>query len=364
VRSRLRSHGVTLCLWLALAGLTGCAAVPWPTLTRPTAQSRRTRDGYLDLRGVTHVHTRRSRDSRGTLADVVAASREAGLDWVALSEHRRASGADEAPVPESRSGITLIPGWEVSANGGSMLLMGVDERPPRFASTREAVDWAHRRGGLAVAAHLEKWHDLEATARETTLDGVELVNLHSQLRERSWRFSVATLFLPALWALRTLLYVPPRNLERWESLPNAKGLVGGVDAHAKLRILGRKGTLDRYTDTFRSLTTHVLSAGRDRASILEAIRDGRSYVAFEGLAEVDGFDFTPQTHGVRVDLPRVAELSLVCDGRAAARETGQNVVLTAPPGAERCRIEARLRGRVWLVTAYRALRRGAEARRR
>jgi len=347
--------GILAVVSIAASVLAGCSAVPWSALQTSTHPSERTREGYLDLRGVTHVHTRMSRDSGGSLAEVVRAANRAGLDFISFAEHRRKSSYERESDAPSIDGVTLIPGWELGASGGSLLMLGVSERPPHFESTNAAIDWAHQRGGLAFGGHIERWDLAREPEPLRGLDGMEIVNLHAEIRARRYRFSLAALLLPASRALRTLLSVRPSNLATWEGLAQANGLIGGTDAHAKLRLLGHYGTLDRYVDVFRALTTHVHSEGRDMDAILEALRAGRSYVAFEALARVDRFEFEPSIDQVTVLSPRVADHRLICDGEVVAEEQGQTVRFASPAGVRRCRVEARLRGRLWVLTAYREL---------
>ncbi len=47
----------------------------------------------------------------------------------------------------------FIPGVEVSTAQGHLLLLFVEERPQKGTSVEEAVEFAHERGGIAVAAH-------------------------------------------------------------------------------------------------------------------------------------------------------------------------------------------------------------------
>ena len=348
------ARGALAALLALLSIATACAALPWPHLPRSAASGERTSEGYLDLRGVTHVHTERSRDSRGRLADVVAAARSAGLDWVGFAEHRRRSARGERRLPSRVGALTLIPGWEVSASGGSLLLMGIRPRPPHFGSSGAAIAWAHERGGLAFAGHVER-STLLREPGAALLDGVEVANLHAELVARGGRFALAALVLPASAALRTLLHARTENIRAWEKLPGAPALTGGVDAHAKLRVLGSLGTLDRYVDAFRALTTHVHSQDREMSSILEALRAGRSYVAFEGLATVDRFELAAQGTHLRVRSPRAAHVQLICDGAVADQGVGEDLLLAPSPGARRCRAEVRVRGRLWIVSAHRIL---------
>jgi hypothetical protein len=138
-----------------------------------------------------------------------------------------------------------------------------------------------------------------------------------------------------------------------------------VDAHAKLRLLGfLGGTVDRYRDTFRLLTTHVLARDASQGAILEALHEGRSYLAFEGLAPVAFFRFERVGAGFALELPRPARLALVCRGARPVEADGPAAVLAVPAGATHCRAEARLGARLWAITSYRRIESDAGARAR
>jgi len=189
-----------------------------------------------------------------------------------------------------------------------------------------------------------------ATARP---DAVELVNLHAVANRSRAALAWRALLLPALPALRVLLRLPEENVAHWEALPGPPPIVGGVDAHAKLRLLGPAGgTVDRYRTIFRLLTTHVLARSASPTAILDAIRAGRTYLAFEGLAGVDAFTFERVAAGFRLAAPREANLALVCDGVPTATADAREATLTPPPGARQCRAVASLDGRPWILTSY------------
>jgi hypothetical protein len=335
---------------LALA-LCGCAALPWPSGGRRAESGSRT-GPWLDLRGAVHVHTEVSHDSPGRIRELIAAAHGAGIRWIAFTEHVHA--ARSVPASGELEGVTLIPGWEVGVAGGSMLALGVDDASGLPRQPRALVREIHARGGAAFVGHIERsrlmrpeaWEDLDA-------DGIELVNLHAAAESVRLRLGLGLLFLPARWALRALMQTPHEALAQWAQLPQARAIVGGVDAHAKFRALGALGgTLDRYRDVLRLLTTHVLARDATRDAVLEALREGRSYVAFEGLAPVEQFDVTLDAAGVRVRAPQPARLALVCRGQeiAAAADTAQ-ALLQPRPGERHCHVEAWLGSQLWIATS-------------
>lgn len=335
--------------WLSL-GLSACAALPWPSgPTRPLAAT--SGDGWLDLRGVVHVHTRVSHDSRGSIGDVIDAAHGAGIAWVAFTEHTRR--ATLAPPSGEIEGVILIPGWELDVLGGSILALGVADAAGLSREPRPLVDEIHARGGAAFVGHMERSGLSEPQAFAAALpDGLEIANLHALANEVRVRLALGELFLPAPLALRALLRTPGENLALWSQLPGARALVGGVDAHAKFRALGPLGgTFDRYRDLFRLLTTHVRVRERSAPAILEALREGRSYVAFEGLAPVEAFEFAREGASIRVRAPERARLVLVCAGAIASEVVALDALLDAPADTDRCHVEAWLGNRLWIVTS-------------
>jgi predicted metal-dependent phosphoesterase TrpH len=341
---------------LALA-LSACAALPWPRAQVPGTLRTASPERELDLRGVAHVHTRASHDSSGTPAELLEGARGAGLDWVALTEHTRPG---ELPPSEGRlEGVRLIPGYELSFAGGSVLALGLRDVSDALRGAARAGDAPavvreiRAAGAIAVVGHLE---EIAAPAlallREVGLDGVEIVNLHAAARRHPWRLALGQLALPSALGLRALAHVDADVMARHAALGAPGGVVAGVDAHAKLRVLGPLGgTLDRYGDLFRLVTTHVLAADDSAEAILQALRSGRSYIAFETLARVDRAGFGRTGDRFALTVPQPARLALVCDGAQVADAQGTEVVWSLPEGASRCHGEAWLRGRRWIVTS-------------
>ncbi len=327
-----------------------CAALPWPSgyARRGTAVAE---GDFIDLRGAVHVHTRVSHDSKGDVGELIDAALGAGLAFIALTEHPyRARLRPARGVVEN---VILIPGWEVRSAGASILALGIESRRGLPHDPKALVAEIQRRGGVAFVGHLEASSLADpALYAEAAPDGIEIANLHATALEVSGRLALGELLLPAPWALQSLLRTPVENLERYARLPNVHALVGGVDAHAKFRVLGPLGgTLDRYRDLFRLLTTHVLARERSAAGVIEALRAGRSYVAFEGLAPVAHFGAVRTAAGIAVSAPEPARLELVCAGRVVDSSEAAEALLRVPPDAERCHVEAWIGSRLWVITS-------------
>lgn len=104
------------------------------------------------LRVDIHVHTAYS-DGRGTVRQVLDAAGARGLDGIAITDHDTLHGYLEA---RSYSGnLLVLPGYEVVTDAGHVLVLGLEELPPRVgrAEYEGLVGWARGKGGLVVLAH-------------------------------------------------------------------------------------------------------------------------------------------------------------------------------------------------------------------
>jgi len=338
-----------------VAAATACSALPWPQREH-AAGGALGEEGLLDLRGVVHVHTRDSHDSPGDIGDVAEAARATGVDWVALTEHARPGGP---PARGQVRGVIILPGFELRAGGGSLLALGLGVLPPDRRDLAAVVRATHAAGGVALLGHIETSRLMEPAAyAELGVDGIELVNLHAAAQRAGFlELLVGNLLLPPWLSVRPLLRHPAQNLVLWQRLPEARSIVGGVDAHARVRLLGPVGgTLDSYRRAFALLTTHVLARERSPEAILSALRHGQSYVAYEGLGRVDAFRFSPSGSSFQLRAPAEARLVLSCDGRPVAEAQAAAADLPIPPDAVSCHAEAWLGNRLWIVTSRRAAR--------
>jgi hypothetical protein len=142
-------------------------------------------------------------------------------------------------------------------------------------------------------------------------------------------------------------------------------MIGGLDAHqVGKRIAGRVPVkLMSYERSFRMLTTHVLvpellsgDATRDRAMVFDALRAGRTYIARDWLAPARGFSFSRMGEELRerprleVRLPCPADVRLLRDGVPVASATDGAELDFEPPEPGVYRVEARIDGRLWILS--------------
>jgi hypothetical protein len=134
------------------------------------------------MRGVLHVHSTFS-DGEESLERVVQSVREAGMDFVAVSDH--AEVFDEQRMQEyvalcdslSHGRFLVIPGLEFALKGGTIHILGYGiTRRVRASNMEQLVDEIHEAGGIAVLAHPPMGSVNLIGSIKGKLDGIEVWN--------------------------------------------------------------------------------------------------------------------------------------------------------------------------------------------
>lgn len=322
-------------------------------------------------RGVVHVHTGASDDARGSLQDVTRAARAEGLDFVVVTDHNTQAG--DALRQDS---VLVIVGMEKSTTAGHASVLGTGPLPFRLDGDPDAVTRdAHDLGGFVVVSHPSSTRaEGRWTGRFEGVAGIEVLNL---AEPQGWP-SGAALLLPLAratfdrpGALLSALRFGGEDLALWERVAANRPVAAllGSDAHGGLPVGRHFLPFPSYRDVFRLASQHLLlphplsgDATPDARLVLECLRDGRGYLAVDGLAPATGFLIEARSHGRRAsmgeslalegeaeiaafaDAPDGATLVLLRNGVEVAR--GASIAhRTVEPGVYR--VEARLPG--WRV---------------
>jgi hypothetical protein len=342
-----------------------------------------------DLSCVAHLHSQYS-DGTAPIPEILDAAREAGVGAVLLTDHDTL-GARRDGWEGEHGGVFLFVGVEVSPSEGHYLAFGVDEEiRHRGRSPMEIAAAVRAGGGIGFAAHpfsrggrmlvpalarrIVRPHGWAPLAEEGGLDGLEVWSVLTDAAE-AWRTPV-----DALRWLRdpeaALAAGPPKaQLRAWDVLSARRRVpaIGGLDGHQPgIRVRGRTVSPLSHRRTFRLLRTHLLcdrplagDTAADRETILRALRAGAAWLACPFVADADGARLWAETGAgrtvpiggegewdgavLRLRLPRPARVTVLRDGEPVHESEADSLDLDLDrPGAHR--VEARIDGRVWLLS--------------
>jgi hypothetical protein len=326
---------------------------------------------------VVHVHSTYS-DGTATVPEIAAAARRAGADAVLVTDHDTLAARREEGFHD---GVLVLAGVEVTAGAGHLLAFDL-ERAPAAPDAATACAAVARAGGVGIAAHpfsagsrmLPKkivpphpWPELDRCA------GLELWSLATDAAEgwRTPRDAIRGLRAPD----RALDGPPESHLLAWDRLCARRRTVavGGLDAHQHgVRVRGRVLSPMPHERWFGLLRTHLVlerplpaDLPGARAAVYGALREGRCFLHRPTIFGAGGARFGAERAAgpvpmgaeapagpatLRLCLPRPADVTLRRDGEpiltAAARMHVEHAVKA--PGAYRA--EARVAGRLWLLS--------------
>jgi len=364
--------------WLAIASAAAIGATWYLLLPASPVALPLTGDTTAPIRGAIHVHTRRS-DGTGTVEDVAAAARRAGLQFVIITDHGDGTRGSDTPV--YRSGVLCIDAVEVSTNGGHVVALGLPQTPfPLGGEVGDVIEDVRRMGGMSIAAHPDStraqlgWADWTAA-----VDGIEWLNGDSQWRDEDWRsIGHAVLTYPFRRAptLATLLDRPDDLMSRWDMLLRDRAVVAvaAADAHARIGPggdpYGRSFTLHlpSYEQVFRALSISLPevrlngNAREDAQTVIDAVRGGHVFSTIDALASpalltfvatsgshraVMG-DYLPLdgsvTLRVESNAPPGSNMRLLSDGRTVASGAPPTLSYEASPEPAVYRVEIDVAG--------------------
>ncbi len=253
--------------------------------------------------GAIHVHSTYS-DGGGTVADIVRAGQEAGLDFLILTDHDTLQPKYDGHQGY-HDGLLLLVGEEVNTSAGHLLALGMDRDVSQDGpdGLPRLLDEISDAGGLSIAAHptgRRPW--TEWTLEQ--MDGLELINADSAWRDDSvMELARALVFLPFLpdGVFNTLVDRPDEAIRRWihRARRQQVTVIGSLDAHERIPLWGERYlAFPTYRRMFDLIRTYVITdaelsgdADVDEAVLIEAIRRGSCYVVQEGYEPAPGFAF-------------------------------------------------------------------------
>ncbi|HEU5316697.1 MAG TPA: CehA/McbA family metallohydrolase [Chloroflexota bacterium] len=255
------------------------------------------------LKGDLHVHSNHS-DARWSIDDVVEHVRRHRLDFLALTDHNTITGRAPLRAALHAAGLNpvLIDGMELTTYWGHANALGISEwvdwrvRGPAgegsgMTTSMEEAAWTVReRGGLFVVNHPRsagypfctgcRWEYGDETAEYA--DAIEVMNGAWPRRQNEVGM--------ALW-------------DRWLNAGHRIPATAGTDSHG----FARRPELLGFT---------YARAGRDPTDILQAVREGRTYLSRGPSVEwLDGDAPAVRVSGATGEV----DVFLVTDGRRHGR---------------------------------------------
>lgn len=258
----------------------------------------------VDYKGAIHIHTDYS-DGGGDMEEVVSSAGCAGLDFLVVSDHNTL-----APKKDGwegwKEGVLVVVAAEITTNlRGHILALEVNDVDGLgFLSAEEYLPKVKGQGGWAFVVHplgrgdynpkkkREAWNDWT----RPEIDGIEIWDyMHDWIEGLNYRR-----FLDYFLHPESKITGPRQEvLAIWDELGKRRKVVGigGLDAHSR-RAFFAKIQVFPYEELFKTIRTHILSepfTGVDEEDIkrvTSALVEGRSFVAYDFLADATGFAFT------------------------------------------------------------------------
>jgi hypothetical protein len=302
--------------------------------------------GLTDYRCILHAHAEDSDHTGGTLPEMLADAKKAGVHAILLTDHYRPPrDFIDGRWRGLKDGVLFIPGAEVHgflAYPTKSILRRMDLKGSDFINTVTADD------GLIFLSHIEERKDHPVDG----LTGLEVENRHWDAKRDKGSVVALALMLTDTKKLAELekalrLYpdetfafqcdYPDVYLAKWDEGTKRRRLTGvaandchhnqvfivkvadpeavlvgtNVDPDDKMRKVssalrpgikemtrGRKAgdviarlDFDPYYRSFRNSSTHVLAPRLDESAIRSALKAGHAYVAHDWMGDATGFRF-------------------------------------------------------------------------
>lgn len=256
----------------------------------------------IEAVGCIHLHSTYS-DGSGTVADLIEAAAQAGLDYLILTDHHSIR-ARQLGLEGWLGRTLLIVGHEAGHSKGHLLAIDTPRKiRVHSAEATHIVEKTLQAGGLSFLAHPDghpkpnfgikdsRWK----TRADLGFTGLEVWSyMYDWISEVQW-WNLPMKIARPLPALRG---PSPETLTLWDRLGARRSIAGygGVDAHAKPVVPGVK--IFPYRDMFQSIRNHLIlehpfsgNNSEDKALVLQALRKGRCFIALDQPDDSTGFRF-------------------------------------------------------------------------
>jgi hypothetical protein len=279
--------------------------------------------------GLLHAHSYWSHDSEGTLATIIPAAKNSGIDFIFLTDHPHGN-LDTIPRGYSGyyDGVLIVPGSEKQG----FCTWPLDSAIIDWSVNRDTVaKQVVQGGGIIFYAHSEEDHNWSTPWYQ----GIEIYNIHTDTKDESLTPHIFNFIVNGSkyrrWAMREMFDEQTSILALWDSLNSGRKIVGfsAVDAHENQNVRARyladgriewlgpnakpidtvqltiwnrwlfsnpdeegwifKLMVDTYEESFSFVTNYVVADSLSVPSLGDHIKKGHLYVAFKSLGDAGGF---------------------------------------------------------------------------
>lgn len=130
-----------------------------------------------------HVHESTfSKDSHISLADIVKAARQRGLDAICITDHDSLEIREKAKQYALEIGFPIFVGVEYYSLDGDLVTFGIDTIPNKRIPAQQYIDYVNSRDGVCYSAHPFRSNNrglAEKLTIVTGLVGVEVLNANT-----------------------------------------------------------------------------------------------------------------------------------------------------------------------------------------
>jgi hypothetical protein len=346
-----------------------------------------------ETRFALHIHTTYS-DGTANHRELINIAEKAGLDGIITTDHNIWVEGLDGYYEHGKKKTMLLVGEEVhnqklNPPGNHLLVIGAERELSPFANDPQLlINQVNHANGLCFLAHpiedkLESFNEKAFSWRDWdvhSFTGIEIWNQLSEFKSVTHNFYSAA--VNALSPKRMTLKPLEQTLKLWDELIVKRKrpivAVGGVDAHRLIKKFGPiRIQLYPYLHHFKSITTHILTpkppSGEfddDRGMILDALRNGHCFVAYDLPASTEGFRFSVDNddgHFIMGDsvqiqagmtfqirLPQKANCRLIKDGKLIKEWTDREICtyITKDPGVYRVEVYIPYKGKLrgWIFS--------------
>ena len=191
-------------------------------------------------RGLLHLHSYWSHDSKGTLYDLVSAAKLRNINFLFLTDHPHGN-LDSFPrgYKGLYDGVLIEPGSEKE----DFVSWPMDTTVINWKINKDTISkQLVAKGGMIFYSHTEIPHNWD----NQFFQGMEIYNFHTNVLGKTRTFPILTDFLIngskyRAWAYRTIFERQTKILARWDSLNMHRHVVGfsAVDEHENINFRAR-----------------------------------------------------------------------------------------------------------------------------